>query len=77
MKELKKLETLLKHWLEHNNEHAETYLKWAEKVKASEIRDVLGPERAGELSEIFKQLWTRTRDLNDLFEMAIEKLKMP
>jgi len=76
VEELKKLEILLKHWLEHNNEHAETYLKWAERIQGSEIRDTLGFERADELSEIFKQLWTRTKALNDLFEIAIEKLKL-
>jgi len=77
MEELKKLETLLKHWLEHNNEHAETYLKWAERLQGTEFRETLSPERADELSEVFKQLWTRTKALNDLFEIAIKKLKRP
>jgi len=29
-----KLEILLKHWVEHNEEHAGEFQKWAEKAKA-------------------------------------------
>ncbi len=74
MEELKKLETLLKHWLEHNNEHAETYLKWAERINTPEVRGILGNERADELLDILKQLRTKTIDLNQFFKKAIEKL---
>ena len=32
--EMEKLEILLKHWVEHNEEHAEEFGEWAEKAKA-------------------------------------------
>ena len=32
-KELKKLEILLEHWVEHNEEHAGEFREWAEKSK--------------------------------------------
>ena len=35
MTELDKLKKLLEHWAEHNEEHAKTYLEWAEKAAAS------------------------------------------
>ena len=31
-KELKKLNILLEHWIEHNEEHAGEFREWAEKV---------------------------------------------
>ena len=31
--EMEKLEILLKHWVEHNEEHAEEFGEWAEKAK--------------------------------------------
>lgn len=34
MDDYDKLMAMLQHWLEHNDEHAETYLKWAEKASA-------------------------------------------
>jgi len=33
--EKEKLEILLKHWIEHNTEHAEEFTDWAEKAKGS------------------------------------------
>ncbi|MFQ6040878.1 MAG: hypothetical protein ACE5PV_08485 [Candidatus Poribacteria bacterium] len=32
--DMKKLEILLKHWVEHNEEHAKEFEEWAEKAKA-------------------------------------------
>jgi hypothetical protein len=33
MNELEKLRVLIPHWIEHNEEHAEEYRRWAEDVK--------------------------------------------
>ena len=32
MNEIEKLRMLIPHWIEHNNEHAEEYHRWAEKA---------------------------------------------
>ena len=32
MNEIEKLRMLIPHWIEHNNEHAEEYQRWAEKT---------------------------------------------
>lgn len=31
--DMTKLEILLEHWIEHNREHAEEFMEWAEKAK--------------------------------------------
>lgn len=33
MNELEKLRILIPHWIEHNEEHADEYRRWAENVK--------------------------------------------
>jgi len=65
MNELEKLKVLLPHWMGHNNEHAESYRDWAEKVSS------LGNE---ELSKILFSLSHETRKLNELFEEAMKKI---
>jgi hypothetical protein len=52
--------------MEHNLEHAETYLEWARKVSSS------GDE---ELSQILTRLCDETKKLNRLFEEALKKAK--
>ncbi len=32
--DVEKLEILLKHWVEHNQEHSEEFQEWAEKARA-------------------------------------------
>ena len=32
MEDSEKLRSLIPHWIDHNHEHADEYLKWAEKV---------------------------------------------
>jgi hypothetical protein len=32
MNEIEKLRMLIPHWIEHNNEHAEEYRRWAEQA---------------------------------------------
>lgn len=66
MNELSKLNKLLHHWMEHNDEHAETYKEWAEKAAA------IGK---GELSDTLIQLYNETKKLNRLFQQAIDNLK--
>lgn len=61
MDEIEKLKRLLPHWKEHNDEHAESYRKWAETVYS------LGYH---ELSDILRQLYKKSKGLNELFERA-------
>ncbi|MCX5717202.1 MAG: ABC transporter ATP-binding protein [Nitrospirae bacterium] len=61
MTELDKLKKLLEHWSEHNEEHAKTYLEWAEKAAAS---------CDNELSSILKEIAENTKKMDGLFEKA-------
>jgi hypothetical protein len=65
MDELQKLKHLLHHWKEHNDEHAETYKDWAEKMSS------LGNK---ELSAILSNLYNETKKLNGLFEDAMKAI---
>lgn len=67
MNELEKLKKLLCHWMEHNDEHAETYRQWAEKASS------IGNE---ELSKILGSLYHETKKLNGLFEEAIKAIQV-
>lgn len=61
MTELDKLKKLLEHWAEHNEEHAKTYLEWAEKAAASGDNT---------LSSILKEIAESTKRMDGLFEKA-------
>ena len=61
MTEPDKLKKLLEHWSEHNEEHAKTYLEWAEKASASGDK---------ELSSILKEIAENTKKMDGLFEKA-------
>ncbi|MDP1759073.1 MAG: ABC transporter ATP-binding protein [Thermodesulfovibrionales bacterium] len=61
MTELDKLKKLLEHWSEHNEEHAKTYLEWAEKASASGDK---------ELSAVLKEIAENTKKMDGLFEKA-------
>jgi len=61
MTELDKLKKLLEHWSEHNEEHAKTYIDWAEKASAS---------GDNELSSILKEIAENTKKMDGLFEKA-------
>lgn len=65
MDELEKLKKLLHHWQEHNNEHAEVYREWAEKL--------LLLDRV-ELSKDLGRLCDETKKIGGLFEEAIKKM---
>jgi hypothetical protein len=62
MDELEKLRKLIPHWMEHNDEHAETYKSWAEKMSS------LGKK---ELSEILIRLHQESRKLREFFKEAM------
>lgn len=65
MNELEKLKRLLHHWQHHNDEHAEVYKQWADKVIS------LGNK---ELSKILTDLYNETKKLNRLFEDALKMI---
>ena len=56
-----KLKKLLEHWAEHNEEHAKTYLEWAEKAEKSGDK---------ELYNILKEIAEDTKKVNGLLEKA-------
>ncbi|MDA8155837.1 MAG: ABC transporter ATP-binding protein [Actinomycetota bacterium] len=60
-----KLKVLLEHWKEHNEEHATTYLEWAEKARK---------EGNAALAEILKKIAKESKNLSGLFEEAKHKL---
>ena len=65
MTEPDKLKKLLEHWAEHNEEHAKTYLEWAEKASASGDK---------ELSSVLKEIAENTKRMDGLFEKAKKAL---
>ena len=65
MDELEKLRKLLRHWMEHNDEHAEAYLDWSNKASSLGNKD---------LSTILRQISTESKKLNELFMKAIKAL---
>jgi rubrerythrin len=65
MDEMARLRHLLEHWMEHNVEHVNTYLKWAEMADAHGKR---------ELAETLRRIASETERLEGLFREAREKL---
>jgi hypothetical protein len=65
MDEIEKLKRLIPHWMEHNDEHAETYQNWSEKVFSLGMK---------ELSEILKKLYQESKKLRELFEEAMRMI---
>ena len=66
MTDLEKLKHLLKHWLEHNDAHINTYSEWANRAEAMNEK---------ELSGILSQITEDSRKLNKLFGKAMEAIK--
>jgi cobalt/nickel transport system ATP-binding protein len=62
--DMEKLRILIEHWVEHNNEHAETYVQWAEKAKKAGIPD---------LAEMLKEIAAETKKIDALFAKAKKK----
>jgi len=65
MPEIEKLRILIEHWVEHNHEHAETYLQWAAKAGT-------GGEAA--LAEMLKEIAAETKKIDALFEKARKRI---
>jgi hypothetical protein len=65
MENHEKLRTLLHHWMEHNDEHAETYREWAEKAAATGNQDV---------AAVLMKLCDETKKLTPLMKEAMDKL---
>ena len=63
--EIEKLRILIQHWMEHNHEHAETYIEWAEKALASGNMDI---------ARMLKEIAEETRKIDALFERARKKI---
>lgn len=64
MDDMAKLNHLLHHWKEHNDEHAATYREWAAKA-----------EQAGrsELAETLRGIYGAAKNLSSLFDEAMKK----
>lgn len=60
-----KLEKLIEHWMHHNEEHAESYLNWAEKAEAAGLT---------ETARILKDVYQQILSINALFEQAKREL---
>lgn len=65
--DLEKLRMLIEHWMEHNFEHAETYLQWGERAKSAGNADL-----AGMLEEIAAE----TKKMDGLFERARKAIRL-
>jgi rubrerythrin len=63
---MEKLGKLIPHWMEHNEEHARSYLRWAEEAEAAGFR---------ELARILKKVHEETVKINDLFEEAGKEVR--
>jgi hypothetical protein len=61
MEENAKIGNLIEYWMKHNEDHAESYMKWAAKAASA------GNE---ELSRILVRIYLESKRLNKLFEAA-------
>jgi rubrerythrin len=51
MNEQEKLRVLLSHWIEHNEEHADEFRRWAEKAGDAAPDVLAAAERMGEVNQ--------------------------
>ncbi|MBW2056513.1 MAG: hypothetical protein JRH07_09110 [Deltaproteobacteria bacterium] len=42
---LEKVRVLIPHWISHNEEHAQEYRKWADRLEAEGLGEIAGPIR--------------------------------
>lgn len=63
MNEIEKLRALIPHWIEHNEEHADEFMRWA--------------ERAGETAVDLRTSVAAMAKVNDALSAAVEKLGGP
>ena len=64
MDDINKLKHLIEHWLEHNEEHAATYIDWAAKAKGLD---------KPELEAILKEIAGETKRMDNLFKLALKE----
>ena len=65
LSEKEKLGKLFQYWIQHNEDHAKTYLEWSKRANTEDLKDVTSYlEKASEL----------TMSINNLFKEAIKKL---
>ncbi|MBF0120850.1 MAG: hypothetical protein HQK79_18640 [Desulfobacterales bacterium] len=58
-----KIITLLKHWIKHNEEHANSYKSWADRIHGRESEKI---------KELLYEAASLTIEVNDKFKKAIE-----
>jgi len=63
MNDIEKLRSLIPHWIDHNHEHADEYLKWAEK--------------AGEASRFIKEAAAALDKVNWSLKQAVDEIGGP
>jgi hypothetical protein len=51
MKEIEKLRVLLSHWIEHNQEHADEFRRWADKAGDAAPDVLAAAERMGQVNQ--------------------------
>jgi rubrerythrin len=51
MKETEKLRVLLSHWIEHNQEHADEFRRWAEKAGDAAPDVLAAAQRMGQVNQ--------------------------
>jgi ABC-type cobalamin/Fe3+-siderophores transport system ATPase subunit len=66
MDDINKLNHLLEHWAEHNEEHAKTYLEWAGKADSLDKKELAG---------LLKKIADDTKAIDSLFKKAMEICK--
>ena len=68
MDDLLKLRMLLPHWIEHNQEHAAEFVRWAELATAS---------GHGEATELIRAAAREMQQVNHSLQTALDKLGGP
>ena len=63
--DMEKLQVLINHWIEHNEEHADEFMKWAERARAAGKDAVY--------DDILKAIG-KLRDANSNLRAALESL---
>jgi hypothetical protein len=63
MNEIEKLRTLIPHWIEHNEEHANEFIRWA--------------DQAGEAAADIRAAAMAMAKVNEALSVAVEKLGGP
>ncbi len=65
MNDIVKLKRLLHSWMVHNDEHAETYKEWAERISKQGNKEV---------SDSLFKLHVESKKLNELFTEALKAI---